>query len=191
MGRHFRVTRERIRQIEAKALKKLRCPDHSRYLREYARLSPVFMDAVEYKIPVENVQYPEWSEYCTSRIGEIIKTAIARRENLIHIRTNLRRGLPLENINKVAGPFVEAWAAEQFERVAEQSGNAFELINVDVSSRLGMSDVILQFKHQQADGVAATYYFGQCGCESHLAGHPEFRQKSQHHLLRPYSHGIR
>ena len=36
VGKHFRVTRERIRQIEAKALKKLRCPDHSRYLREYA-----------------------------------------------------------------------------------------------------------------------------------------------------------
>lgn len=35
VGKHFRVTRERIRQIEAKALKKLRCPDHSRYLREY------------------------------------------------------------------------------------------------------------------------------------------------------------
>jgi RNA polymerase primary sigma factor len=36
VGRHFRVTRERIRQIEAKALKKLRCPDRSAYLREYA-----------------------------------------------------------------------------------------------------------------------------------------------------------
>ena len=36
VGRHFRVTRERIRQIEAKAMKKLRCPDHSRFLREYA-----------------------------------------------------------------------------------------------------------------------------------------------------------
>lgn len=35
VGRHFRVTRERIRQIEAKALKKLRCPDRSQYLREY------------------------------------------------------------------------------------------------------------------------------------------------------------
>ncbi|HVK03965.1 MAG TPA: sigma-70 family RNA polymerase sigma factor [Armatimonadaceae bacterium] len=34
VGRHFRVTRERIRQIEAKALKKLRCPDSSSYLRE-------------------------------------------------------------------------------------------------------------------------------------------------------------
>ncbi|MCS6777533.1 MAG: RNA polymerase sigma factor RpoD [Chloroherpetonaceae bacterium] len=33
VGRHFRVTRERIRQIEAKALKKLRSPRCSRYLR--------------------------------------------------------------------------------------------------------------------------------------------------------------
>jgi RNA polymerase primary sigma factor len=35
VGRHFRVTRERIRQIEAKALKKLRHPSRSRKLREY------------------------------------------------------------------------------------------------------------------------------------------------------------
>jgi RNA polymerase primary sigma factor len=33
VGRHFRVTRERIRQIEAKALKKLRHPSRSRQLR--------------------------------------------------------------------------------------------------------------------------------------------------------------
>lgn len=35
VGRHFKVTRERIRQIEAKALKKLRHPSRSRKLREY------------------------------------------------------------------------------------------------------------------------------------------------------------
>jgi RNA polymerase primary sigma factor len=35
VGRHFRVTRERIRQIEAKALKKLRHPSRSRKLRDY------------------------------------------------------------------------------------------------------------------------------------------------------------
>ena len=33
VGRHFRVTRERIRQIEAKALKKLRNPRYNHYLR--------------------------------------------------------------------------------------------------------------------------------------------------------------
>ncbi len=35
VGRYFNVTRERIRQIEAKALRKLRHPTRSRYLRDY------------------------------------------------------------------------------------------------------------------------------------------------------------
>ncbi len=35
VGQHFRVTRERIRQIEAKALRKLRHPTRSRALRDY------------------------------------------------------------------------------------------------------------------------------------------------------------
>lgn len=35
VGRHFQVTRERIRQIEAKALKKLRNPSRNKKLREY------------------------------------------------------------------------------------------------------------------------------------------------------------
>ncbi|MDQ4099382.1 MAG: hypothetical protein M3121_02640 [Chloroflexota bacterium] len=35
VGRAFGVTRERIRQIEAKALRKLRRPNFSRQLRDY------------------------------------------------------------------------------------------------------------------------------------------------------------
>ena len=35
VGREFHVTRERIRQIEAKALRKLRQPSRSRKLRDY------------------------------------------------------------------------------------------------------------------------------------------------------------
>ena len=35
VGQHFNVTRERIRQIESKALRKLRHPVRSRYLRDY------------------------------------------------------------------------------------------------------------------------------------------------------------
>jgi len=35
VGQHFSVTRERIRQIEAKALRKLRHPTRSRDLRDY------------------------------------------------------------------------------------------------------------------------------------------------------------
>ena len=36
VGKHFNVTRERIRQIEAKALRKLRHPTRSRHLRDYS-----------------------------------------------------------------------------------------------------------------------------------------------------------
>jgi len=35
VGREFNVTRERIRQIEAKALRKLRHPSRSKKLRDY------------------------------------------------------------------------------------------------------------------------------------------------------------
>ena len=35
VGKEFGVTRERIRQIEAKALRKLRHPSRSRKLRDY------------------------------------------------------------------------------------------------------------------------------------------------------------
>ena len=35
VGKAFKVTRERIRQIEAKALRKLRHPSRSRRLRDY------------------------------------------------------------------------------------------------------------------------------------------------------------
>jgi RNA polymerase sigma factor (sigma-70 family) len=35
LGRIFSVTRERVRQIEAKAIRKLRHPSRSRFLREY------------------------------------------------------------------------------------------------------------------------------------------------------------
>ena len=35
IGKQFDVTRERIRQIEAKALRKLRHPSHSRKLRSF------------------------------------------------------------------------------------------------------------------------------------------------------------
>ncbi|NDJ75729.1 MAG: sigma-70 family RNA polymerase sigma factor, partial [Chloroflexi bacterium] len=38
VGRHFGVTRERIRQIEAKALRKLRHPNRSHPLRDYLEL---------------------------------------------------------------------------------------------------------------------------------------------------------
>ena len=40
VGQEFEVTRERVRQIEAKALRKLRHPSRSRKLRDYLELKP-------------------------------------------------------------------------------------------------------------------------------------------------------
>ena len=44
----------------------------------------------------------------------LIQSRIESKENKIMINTNLKLGLPMENINKIAGPIVEAWAYEVF-----------------------------------------------------------------------------
>lgn len=100
------------------------------------------------KIPHESQDYPEASDYVVATIQAIIQNSIDKRQNLIYIYTNLRRGLPLENINKVAGPFVEAWAVEQFEDVADNLANEYTLINVQAGKRLDPFDIILQFKRK-------------------------------------------
>lgn len=106
------------------------------------------MPQLQFKIPVEDSDYPAWSTYAISRITEILDDVITRGENKIFIYTNLRRGLPLENINKVAGPFVEAWALEKFEDVLHDADNSYELVHVEAGARLDAHDIILQFKRQ-------------------------------------------
>jgi len=98
------------------------------------------------KIPRESKQYPEMSNGVCTAIREIIQEAIDNGNNKIIIRTNLKRGLPLENINKVAGPFVEAWALEKFEEISDRLGNKYGLVNVEAGKRLDPFDMILQFK---------------------------------------------
>ncbi len=63
----------------------------------------------------------------------------------------------MENINKIAGPFIEAWAVETFHTVLEDSTNQYSLINVEAVERLHMADVILQFKKRRKaeSGVTA------------------------------------
>ena len=65
-----------------------------------------------FKVPVESSDYRENSDFVIQQIESIIKEAIDSQRNKIFINTNLRLGLPMENINKIAGPFVEAWAFE-------------------------------------------------------------------------------
>jgi hypothetical protein len=104
------------------------------------------LEDLEFKIPVESPEYAAWSEFVTEQISSIIRKAITEGNNKIFIHTNLKRGLPLENINKVAGPFVEAWAVEQFEMIADDPANPYKLIKVEAGARLDPYDVILQFK---------------------------------------------
>jgi hypothetical protein len=98
------------------------------------------------KLPKESDIYPKLSNGVCSAIRLIIENAIKSGKNKIFIRTNLKHGLPLENINKIAGPFVEAWALEKFEEVKDEIGNKYGLINVEAGKRLDPFDMILQFK---------------------------------------------
>jgi hypothetical protein len=113
--------------------------------------------AQTFKIPQESPDYAECSRFVTTTIESIIKDAIEGGRNKIFINTNLKLGLPMENINKVAGPFVEAWASETFFNVLEDENNTYSLINVEAVERLHMADVILQFsrKRKVESGITA------------------------------------
>jgi len=101
------------------------------------------------KQPEESLDYHECSEFVIQSVEGIIQKAIDKKQNRIIINTNLRLGLPMENINKIAGPFVEAWAVETFTQVVEDSQNQFHLIHVEAQPRLSKSDVVLQFKKER------------------------------------------
>ena len=106
-------------------------------------------ETTNFKIPVQSDDYAECSNFVTEAVESIIKAAIERGDNKIFINTNLRLGLPMENINKVAGPFVEAWASQTFHDIVEDKNNNYQLINVEAVERLHMADVILQFRMER------------------------------------------
>lgn len=116
----------------------------------------VTYDQLEFKIPVEQPDYVECSEFVIHSIESIMKNAIDSGDNKIIINTNLKLGLPMENINKVAGPFVEAWAQETFNEVLHDHENEYYLVNVEARERLNMADVMLQFKRKRASESGIT-----------------------------------
>ena len=99
-----------------------------------------------FKIPVESDNYKHNSDFICASIKNIIDQRIKTKTNRIFINTNLKMGLPLENINKIAGPMVEAWCGEVFADIKDDVNNTYDLINVEVQQRLGVADIILQFK---------------------------------------------
>ena len=99
-----------------------------------------------FKIPQESSTYKEDSKFVVDQIIEILNERKNIGDNKIIINTNLKSGLPLENINKIAGPMIEAWAGEVFSGIRDIDDNKYNLINVETQERLGMADIILQFK---------------------------------------------
>lgn len=99
-----------------------------------------------FKIPQESATYEEDSAYVISQMTQILDERKNIGDNKIIINTNLKAGLPLENINKIAGPMIEAWAGEVFSGIRDNLDNEYNLINVEAQERLGMADIILQFK---------------------------------------------
>jgi hypothetical protein len=71
-------------------------------------------DNLTLKIPVESEDYIDCSDFVVSSVENIMQDAMDEGRNKIIINTNLRLGIPMENVNKIAGPFVEAWAQEIF-----------------------------------------------------------------------------
>ncbi len=104
---------------------------------------------LDLKIPKETADYSECSKFITNSIDLIMKNAMDSGRNKIIINTNLKLGIPMENVNKIAGPFVEAWAFEIFSEALEDENNTYNLIHIEAGERLNMADVILQFQKKR------------------------------------------
>lgn len=111
---------------------------------------------LKFKIPEESNDYSEASDFIIKSIEDILAKTIKNGENKIIINTNLKKGLPMENINKIAGPIVEAWAGELFENIAQNENNEWNLVHSEACPRLGMADIILQFKKRTTFGSVIT-----------------------------------
>jgi hypothetical protein len=111
---------------------------------------------MDFKIPEESPDYRKCSDYVIQVIESIIQEAIHSQNNKIIINTNLKLGLPMENINKIAGPFVEAWAVEIFTGICEDTHNQYALIHVEAQERLNKADIILQFKKKRKAELGIT-----------------------------------
>ena len=99
-----------------------------------------------FKIPVESETYRSDSDFVIAQIMAILDEQKISGNNKIIINTNLKSGLPLKDINKIAGPMIEAWAFEVFAGISDIDDNEYSLINAEAQERLDMADIILQFR---------------------------------------------
>ncbi|WHF53199.1 hypothetical protein [Mesomycoplasma ovipneumoniae] len=86
---------------------------------------------LEFKIPIEAKEYEKDSKFVIEQIINILHERKNSGDDKIIINTNLKLGLPLENINKIAGPMIEAWATEVFADIRNVQNNKYNLMNVE------------------------------------------------------------
>lgn len=97
------------------------------------------------KISKERKDYKDCSELVVNSIENIFNSTINSGKNKVILNTSLKLGLPMENINKLAGPVLEAWAIEVFQHVKNNGEKKFILKNVETGKKLNMADIILKF----------------------------------------------
>lgn len=108
------------------------------------------MDYKEYsdkmKWPKEDSHYQQNSERNIKLINTMVQNKFDKGENKIVLNTNIKGSFPLNNINKLAAPLIESWAAEVFQDVNKDKNNIYNLVNVEVGTRrTDLADIILQF----------------------------------------------
>jgi hypothetical protein len=127
-------------------------------------------EELDLKQPIESSDYAECSKFIVDSIDAMMKDAMDSGRNKIVINTNLKLGIPMENVNKIAGPFVEAWAYEIFTASLEDERNQYQLINVEAGKRLNMADVILQFKKTRKRSSSVTGHVDVKATSNDIAG---------------------
>lgn len=111
------------------------------------------MDYKEYtgrlKLPQEDLNYPLISERNLELINSMVQQEFDAGNNKIILNTNIKGTFPLDNINKLAAPLIESWAAGIFKKVNNNKDNEYSLVNVEVGTRrTDLADIILQFHYK-------------------------------------------
>lgn len=97
--------------------------------------------------PVSEIPcYREISQASIEAIDRVMEWAKSKNRNKILIDTNLKLGIPMENVNKVAGPFIEAWAYEIFIDYLKEH-NDQHITKADPGSRLNLADIIMHISN--------------------------------------------
>lgn len=119
------------------------------------------------KKPVEDNNYEEESNFLISSINKMVQYAFDNGKKQIRLNTNIFGDFPLSNINKIAAPLIESWAANIFSDISNNTNNKYSLINVDTGKkRTDLADIVLQFKRNTDKDKKEVYSTGNIDVKS-------------------------